>query len=339
MDQELTTLIQRLKDNEKGCENQCLDLQTLKFEAKEGAMRLYNEFHSYWFRHDPKNPRDPRIIHAAKQFCKLMGMPHPFFSKNPDHMKNQMVSTWLPTLKPEKAVILSKMRHVKDNQADYQIRAILPVEFSPMDNSALMALIGDAIQDTFKTDFIIGDSSDDLILNVRFVSIEFFDVGGEHCHFGFSVIASDLGASPLSVETYLYRGSSKSSIIASYGGEAYFESDYTGMQPTTISQLFPQLMIRLPDHMKLIRDRVYSARAKVTATEDVAVLLRNLKLRKGIPDKFHILMFQDIEVNPVGNRWEFANRMSILAKDFDIMTRVKIERAAGEIIDLQFEKV
>ena len=48
--------------------------------------------------------------------------------------------------------------------------------------------------------------------------------------------------------------------------------------------------------------------------------------------------YQEIERNPVENRWDFVNRMAVLAKDFDAEMRVRIEKAAGELIDLLFDK-
>jgi hypothetical protein len=67
--------------------------------------------------------------------------------------------------------------------------------------------------------------------------------------------------------------------------------------------------------------------------------MKNLRLQKGLNDKFHTLLYQELESNEVKNRWDFVNRMSILAKDFDVATRVRIEKAAGELIGLIFEKV
>ena len=61
MDKELTTLIGRLQDNSKGCEEKCLDFQALKFEAKESEMRLFTPSRSYFFKSDPPSTGfDPR---------------------------------------------------------------------------------------------------------------------------------------------------------------------------------------------------------------------------------------------------------------------------------------
>jgi len=336
MDKELQTLIQRLKDNVLGCEDKCVNLGMLKFEARDGAMRLFSELTSYYFKTDAKNPRDPKVVHAAKQFCGLMNVPHPFFAKNPDHMKNQIVSTWLPALTPEKAIILAKIRKGKGDSC--LLRAVLPVEFANIPNADIMSMVAEVVGDNFRVEFIIGDAQDDLLLHVRFVSNEIFDVCGESCSVGFSVIVSELGAAPISVETLLFRNGSKASMIATYGGEPFFESNYEGIQPSTLRELFPRLMLQLTDQLSTLKDRIYAAKGKVTKEEDIQALMKKLRLRKGLNEKFHTLLFQEIKSNPVQNRWEFVNRMAILAKDFPSELRVRIEKAAGELLDLVFEK-
>ena len=337
MDKELQILIGRLQDYSKGCEDKCLDFQALKFEAKESEMRLYTDFRSYYFKSDPKNPRHPKVIHAAKQFCKMIGTPYNFFIKNPEYMRNQIVGCWLPTVSSEKAAILGKLRKTPESE-NYVIRALLPVEYTNISNTEIMALVGEAIGDDFKVDFVIGDERDDLVLHARFISNATFDACKEVCSTGFSIIISELGAMPISVDTFLFRNSSKASMMASYGGQSFFESAYEGVQPATLKELFPRLICQLKGQLTELKSKIYSAKDKIQEKEDSTDLLKNLRFRKGLSEKFHILMMQEIEANPVENRWEFVNRMSILAKDFELTTRVKIERAAGELIGLCFEK-
>jgi hypothetical protein len=340
MDKELSALIERLQGHTKSCEDKCLDLKALKFEAKEGEMRLYLDGtdRSYYFKSDPKNPKDPKIVHAAKQFCKIIAIPYAFFAKNTETMKNQIVSCWLSSLKAEKSAVLAKLRKSTDTDSMI-IRALLPVEFTNIPNSEILSIIGESIRDDFRVEFAIGDERDDLLLHVRFISNESFEVCGEKCSAGFSVIASELGAVPISVETILFRDSSKAAMIASYSGESFFETDYEGIQPTAVKELFPKLVDLLRGQLSDLQVKIQSAKGLTEDKEEISELLRSLRLHKGLNEKFHILLYQDLENNEVNNRWDFVNRMSILAKDFDVATRVKIEKVAGELIGLIFEKV
>ena len=335
---EMQSLIGRLEDYLKSCEDKCIDLQILKFEVHEGEMRLYNDFHSYYFKNDPKNPRDPKIIHAAQQFCKMMSVPYSFFSKNPEYMRKGMVDCWLPTLKPEKSVILAKLRKSRDSETDYVIRALLPAEFTNVTNAEVLKCVADVIGDDFKIEFVIGDERDDLVLHVRFLSNEEFTVCGETCCAGFSVIASELGASPLTVETLLHRVGSKSSFLATYGMEPFFSFPYESIQRDDIISLFPSLIVHLQTQLSELKDRIQKAKEITTEDDDLDDLIKSLRLRKGLSDKFHTLLFQEIKKEGVKTRWDFANRMAILAKDFNVEKRIKIERAAGDIIGLGFEK-
>ena len=334
---ELQSLIGKLKEHNKSCEDKCLDLKTLKFEAKESEMRLYDESKSYYFKNDPKNPKDPKVIHAKKQFSKLLGVPYSFLAKNPDYMKIQMASCWIPTLKPEQAQVLAKLRASKDSCV---IRALLPVEFTNISNADIMEMVCEATGDGFRVEFCIGDERDDLIIHARFISKTVFEACGESCSVGFSVIASELGASPLSVDTMLFRNTSKASMIASYSGESFFENKYEGIQPDDLKSLFPQLVNRLKTQLPELKDKIQSAKETVEKKEDIRKLLEQLRLKRGLSDKFHTLMYQELEKDgTVHNRWDFVNKMAVLAKDFEVVARLRIEKAAGELVGLIFEKV
>jgi hypothetical protein len=232
---------------------------------------------------------------------------------------------------------LAKLR-IAPGGKDYIIRALLPVEFTNIPNAEILTMISDIIRDDFYIDFVIGEDRDDLILHVRFISKDVFDVGDEVCSTGFSIITSELGAAPISVETMLFRMSSKAAMIASYSGESYFESDYEGIQPSALRELFPRLVQTLRDQLPEIKHSVHSAIDKIQKKEEINDLLRLLRLKKGLGEKFHRLLFQEVENNKIESRWDFVNRISILAKDFDSTARIKIEKASGEFIGLIFDK-
>jgi hypothetical protein len=335
---DVTQLIARLKDLEQGCVDQCIDLKILKFDIHESEMKLYNDFHNYFFKNDPKNPKDPRTIHAIKQFMALQGVPYSFFSKNPEYMRRDMVSCWLPSLKSEKSSVLGKFRTTKE-KSDYIIRALLPVEYTNITNSQIMEAVATEILDDYKIDFVIGDERDDLILHVRFISKEEFDVCGEKCSVGFSVVCSELGASALTVDTLLYRSASKASFLAIYGGESFFSFDYEKIQRTDLQNLFPPLITHLRDKLIDIKQKIQVAKEHTQKKENTQDLLRSLRMVKGLNDKFHTMIFQELEKDEsVKTRWGFVDKMSIIAKEFDVKKRLIIEKTAGGLLDLIFPK-
>jgi len=330
-------VIGRLKFYSEGCEDKCLDLQALKFGVDDTGTKLDAGFSTYYFPTDPKNPKDPKVVHSAKQFCKLIGVPFSFFYKNPVYMKGYLVSCWLPSLKPEKSQVLAKLRRSKEDNV-YIIRALLPVEYTNISNVDVMEQVSQAICDDFRVEFSIGDERDDLILHVRFISNETFKAHDDECAYGFSVVASELGASDLMIETMLYRNSSQASMIASYSGESFFSCGYTKIQAKDLKELFPRIVSHLKDQLPDLKDKVLKAQSLVHEKEDVYKLMRDLRLRKGLNEKFHTLLFQELEKSGSMSRWEFSNKVAALAKDFDVTKRVRIERVAGDLIGLTFEK-
>ena len=158
-------LVEKLKGYSEGCEEKCIDLRMLRFEAREAETKLIDGLWSYYFKSNPKKPNDPKVVWAAKQFCKMAGIPFSFFHKNPEYMKSHMVECWLPTLKPEKSQILAKLRRTSE-QDNFVIRALLPVEFTNITNIDVMEAIGEVMEasgDSYRVEFVIGDERDDLV--------------------------------------------------------------------------------------------------------------------------------------------------------------------------------
>jgi hypothetical protein len=328
-------LIDKLRKNAEGCEDKVLELSQLTLEEKEGDICLCNGPFSYYFRTDPKNPKSPKVIHAARQFCKILGVPFSFFFKNPSAMKKHMVECWLPSLKPEKSVVLAKLRTIKDHVV---LRAILPAEFTNISNVEVMERVAEAAGECFRTEFVIGDDSDDLILHVRFVSNETFEAYGESCSLGFSVIASELGECPLAVDTLLFRNVSKTSMLATYGTESFFRNEYVNIQPNDLKGLFPQMMDNLKSQLPYIRTKIQAAKEMQEKKTELQNLLRDLRMVKGLPERFHVQLSQELKDTSVISRWELSDKVAAIAKNFDIQKRMKIEAAAGHLVGLSFAK-
>lgn len=334
----LQNIISKLEQQNKNNEDKCLDLKNLTFVSESGVSRLEDSDNlSYYFKRDIKKPKNPKATHALRQYCKIIGVPFSFFHKNSSEMKNRIAMTWLNSLKAEKSTVLVKLRRSLN---DYIIRAVLPVEFSNISNLDVLKLISEAIGDDFHVLFSIGDEQDDLVLNIRFISKETFDVVDEKFSYGFSVIASELGASSMFIDTFLYHNESDAALIANYGQEPFFSCNYDQIQPDDLKALFPSLIKRLKEQLPQIKEFIQSAKDADTETkDDIYTILKDLRLKKGLSERFHALLSQEISNdNDIRNRWDIANRMGVIAKEFDIMKRMKIETVVGNIMGLNFAK-
>lgn len=332
-------LIHNLSEHSKGCEDRCVDLRTIKFEAKDGEASLVGESGVYFFKNDPSNPKDPEVIHAAKQFCKLIGVPFSFYFKNPESIRKQLVDCWLPSLGAEKSLVLMKLRKTGPESTGWIIRAVLPAEFTNISNVEVLERVSSAIGDCYEIDFVVGENRDALVLHSQFVANTSFDAFGEAFSLGFSVTSSDLGARPLTIETMLCRKSTKTNLLASYAGEPYFSCSYDMIQPKDLATLFPQLIARMTEQLPQIRERIQATKEwKFSPDRGTEQILTSLRFKKGLSEKFHIRLAQEVQGQAPKDLWELAGKMAVIAKDFDLDRRMKIEKAAGDLVGLSFAK-
>jgi hypothetical protein len=103
--------------------------------------------------------------------------------------------------------------------------------------------------------------------------------------------------------------------------------------------MFPPLINHLRDKLTDIKQKIQVAKELILKKENTRDLLHSLRMVKGLNDKFHTMMFQELEKDEsVKTRWDFVNKMSIVAKEFDVKRRLKIEHEAGRLLDLLFKK-
>jgi hypothetical protein len=335
----------RLEMWNKSCKDLFVDLRTITFTATDEEMFI--EFNdkkyfpkSLYFKVDPQKPKDPKTVHAQKQFCKLIGIPHSFFMNNRPQLKMDIVKTWQSGLGADDSKGRCIVRF-RESQDYCVIRAFVPETFALIQNHEIIQ----AINATFiKVDdpkpnvleFACGDDRDELILHARYLSGETFKVLGEDVCVGFSVIASEVGASPLIVEALLQHKDSKTGFISSYGTESFLNAKYESIQPQEIRDIFPKLIERVTSEAPEMKERIEALKEKISPEE--ACL--EISSWKGIPGKFKRSLFHEVSSCPedMSTRLDFARHMSLIAKDFDSIKRLSIERAAGDYLNLAFSK-
>jgi hypothetical protein len=336
-------LAKRLQMWNKSCRDLFVDLRMFDFNADDEEMCLISQDKEYfdrplYFKVNPENPRDPKIQLAQKQFCKFVGVPHGFFMNNRPALRNEIVKTWQAGLDTDdkKARCIARVR---ESQEYCVIRALLPEANNLLQNHELMSLIDECSREsvaTFFLEFSTGDTRDDLILHARFLSNQSFKVADTECRLGFSITASELGASPLVVDTLLHHTESKTAFIASYGSEPFFSSKYEGIQAHEIKDMLPNMIERLLNEGSDMKDRIESEFRQVEPHEECIMI----NTWGGIPRKFKRALFHEASAQEDDMRtsWDFARHMCLIAKDFDSQKRLRIERAAGYYLNLAFGK-
>lgn len=345
MAEDAVALAGRLETWNGSCRDLFLDLRAVSFTATDEEMFIECNDKKYfskplYFKVDPQKPKDKKIIQAQKQFCKIIGIPHSFFMNNRPQLRMDIVKTWQAGLGADenKGRAIARFRESQDCCV---LRAFVPETYALIQNHEIIRTINDTF---IKVDdpnpnvleFAYGDDRDELILHARYLSSKKFKILGSDVCVGFSVIASELGASPLIVEALLQHIPSRTAFIASYGAESFLTAKYEGIQPQEVKEIFPKLVERITQESPEMKDRIESLKGEVDPEETC----EEVASWKGLPSKFRRSLFHEVSTCPedMKTHFDFARHMSLIAKDFDSTKRLQVERAAGQYLNLMFSK-
>jgi hypothetical protein len=337
---EIEDLKGTLRSHTRNCRNLFVDLRSVDFKANDQDMYLTfkdKDFFSktLYFKHDPDDAKNPKNLHAQKQFCKFLGVPHSFFKDNRPSLKENIVRTWQAGLnaedKPKKYQCVARIREKEDHAI---VRAIVPMDFTMLDNHELLDIISENVTYTHKLHFKTGAVMDDLTFHARFLFANPFKVRGEDVCLGFAITASELGASSLDVDILIHHIESDTSIIATYGGDPFFSCKYTGIRSEEIKELFPALIERMNNEEQEIQQRIEEKLYQIYPEVECGVV-KNIK---GFNTKFKKALYHEVAEasDDMTTPWDFARHMGLIAKDFDILMRTKIERSIGTYLNLVF---
>ena len=335
------TLIERLKGWNKSCRDLFIDIKNITFHADDEDMYLCFEDKSVYandiyFKKDPENPKDPKVLHASKQFCKALGVPHGFFMKNRPTLKCNFVKTWQAGLnsdKPEKNQYIARIRESKSVS---MLRALVPVSYCTLQNYELVSIIKETVPD-INLEYVTGDNKDDINFHARFLFNEGHRLFGDTpVQIGFILQSSELGDKPLTLDVALYDINRSIYFINTYGTDPFFNSKYTGIQAKQIKDVFPSMVDRIKEEFQSMFENVESVYRPIVAEDEA------LKVSKwsGVSAAFKKALYHQISEcgEDINNTWDFAGHMSLVAKDFDVTTRIKIERVAGRYLNLVFPR-
>lgn len=343
---EITQLRDRLRISHEHCRDLFVDMRTVDYIATPDDS--YIEFldknyydKKLYFKVDPQRPNDPKIIIAQQQFCKLLGIPYKFFAANRPSLKMNIVKTWQAGLTADesKAQSVLKIRESKDCSI---IRAFIPVTKCSVPLYELIGIILNSVAIPLTMEFVYGDERDDLILHVRFLFNKEYIVMGSKVCVGFSLLVSELDASPFIIEIFLHDKEFETSYISMYGGDPFFRSKYDGIKADQIKDLIPKMLGRIdseaPEMIERIEKKISDTMQGgffCAETECVSLLKA-----KGISGKVRKAVYHQITEcqDKIKTPWDIARHVGLVAKDLDSIKRLAVERAAGQYLRLTFSK-
>jgi hypothetical protein len=337
IDKDLVEVRRRLQVTTETCIDEVFDLSNMRFGCTDEEMYLEykNTSDRYHFKASPNNPNDAKIIHAHKQFCKIVGVPYSFFKNNRPAKREDIVNDWLGSLAATGPVI--KLAKIRKGAELRSIRALLPENHTSMTNADILSTIIACDEYDIDLDLSTGDSRDDLALHTRVLIGPKFYISDEEFRMGLMINASELGASDIVLEVYLYHVESKTAFIGKYGGESYFHSKYTGIQPNEIKEMLPDTIARVYDEAVSYKSRVEAA-PDFPGVEESCSIVANMKK---VPNPFKRAIYLEASSchDDMDSMIDFARHMSLIAKDYDTVKRMQVEKAAGSFLGLSFDKV
>lgn len=216
------------------------------------------------------------------------------------------------------------------------IRAILPVEGTWPLNHQMMQAIIDNTPGRLDLDVVTGDDRDDLILHARFLVETPREFMGRLLRPGFSLICSQLGACPLTLEALLYDCESKTSYVACFGGDSFYKGKAGTMQLSDLKELIPRLAGRVtemvPDMLDSIRRRCERANPFVLEHETTELCGYRM------PATAQMMVYHQVTEcsGEIRSPLDLARHACLVAKEYDGAKRVLLERAAGQYLNLYF---
>lgn len=341
---DISELCGRLKMWYENCRDLLVDLRTVNYEATEDDTYIEFKEKNYYaqklyFKVDPQNPKDAKIIHATKQLCKVIGIPYAFFSSCRPTLKKNVLKTWQSGLADDvkKSQNVFKIRESKSCTI---VRAITSTTKSNIPLFELIEVIKDSLTVPFTMDCAYGDDKDDLILHARFLFEKEYTFNGPIC-LGFSITASELDACPLSIDVLLCDRTRKTYCVALYGGESFFKSDYKGLQSSSLKEMLPLMLSRLEDEAPEILSRLekkqQSFKNSVFCAESEAM---EICKAKGLTSKIKKAIYHQVSecIDSILTPWDLAVHVGLVAKDFDAIKRLQIEKAIGVYLNLFFSE-
>jgi len=338
--EDLNTLEQRLANWSQGCRDVFVDLRSVKFCSDDGGMFLTlpdgSAIRRIDFKRDPSNPKDVKIVHAQKQFCRMLGVPHTFFTSNRPMMRESIVTSWQSGLETDDKRSRCIAR-VREGSNVAMIRALLPERAVPPKACDVLHAVREAFGNSLKLVFAYGDDKDDLVFHARFLFEDRVPVDKVELFMGFDLVFSELGAHPMTVDALVYDPLHAVAYVASYGGEPFFSSKYDGLQPKEIAEMLPGLLARIRAGTAEFKQAVQSAieNGIYSIRQDCVGITRG----KGINASMRRAVFHEAtQAEGISSKLDLAMHVALVAKDFDSLKGLVLERAAGHYINLCFAR-
>ena len=335
---ELESLLATTRAHSEGCTDSVVDFSSVTFHTTDTTMWLGLRDGTFarpdlHFRVNPTNPSDKVAVHAHKQFCKLVKIPHSFFVQNRPGMRGTLVRTWLSGLTPGEPSSrrLVKVRECREMN---MVRAILPESHCGYPNhKALAALIRYGKSRGMQLAFLDGEDVDSPKMQV---TVKFGDVipwNSMEYRLGVELSFSDVSTDNITAEALLLPEKGEDSYMFTFEHGSMLSLPYTSMSPSdmdrVISGLVPALEALRPSIIGILTAASGMEYLGIEASlEMVCDKVPNKSVRHKIRREF----LRDSAEEDYASACQFAAGLAKLARSCDGKDRCNLERVAGAFL-------
>jgi len=341
----LSSLSENLYSWYINCRDLLVDFREVDFVATEED--LYIEFKDkkcysskIYFKKDTNKFKNPEVLHAIRQFCKIIGVPFNFFLNSLPSMKVDIFKIWQVSVTEDESKAL-KILKIRESPGCTIIRAIVPIfkQFIPYYEitQIIDQILNRISENSYKIVTLYGTMKDDLIFHIRIISDKRYFYN-DTLYIGFSITASDLDFCPLSIDTFLNIPEKKTDIICNYAGGSYYQSDKKGIQADTLRDILPRIIQNLDRNMPDIVSRLDVIPENEDSHFNPEIEVVKIGKYKGMTKLIKKAFYSKVVEQSfnMGDSWNFIMQLGEVSKEFDILKRNEIEKVFGKYLNLTF---
>lgn len=285
---------------------------------------------------------------ALKQLCRMIKVPHAFVKKNPNYLNDGIMNFWMDRAlsggddgsKKSKLSSTKVIRYFESGNTKH-IRAIVDEDVVPVDNFDLVDLVLESFgRSNVNLDFASGTGLDDETFHARFTTNDVFDPGdGHECSLGFHLSSSELAQGSLTLDSLIFRKICSNGAIVTYGNSSYFNSRFKDIMLEDMHGILTNCVGRMQKDLVDMLNRIRITMDHTVDNDGVRDIFNSLRHRKGLNKSF-VESIEGHALSPdVSNFWQVTNTITRAAQDLSDTNRIKYERLAGSLMNLDLPKM
>lgn len=338
-------------------------LEALQVETqatKEATKNQYIDLREVQYVHDPETSlhilrntttNEDFVLQsktALKQLCRFIKVPHAFVVKNPNYLNDGIMNFWIDRAlegdsdgsKRSKLSSTKIIRYFESGSVKH-IRAILDEDIVPIDNHDIVNDITSSFtDDSIELSYGSGTGLDDEEFHARFLIPGTFDPGdGFPCQLGFHLRSSELAQGTLNLDALIFRQICSNGAVVTYGNSSYFSSKFRDIMLEDLHSIIQNCSVRMQEDLAELMAKLRHSLDYNINSEEVRELFGGLKHRRGLNRAF-IESVEGHALDPnISNFWQVTNTITRAAQDLNDTQRIKYEKLAGSLLNLDLPKL